>query len=184
MGEGVPVKRGSQRTSVTPSLPTAALAVHHTLSPSIPSLGSGTHSPPCWLLLVFFAVCSLSSFSKRQRLRAQSPSLATLISQVLSSGSPGFKCHLHVDRFPIYIFSSDVFLELKNRKMNLPVDFTFPKIKYREMSVAGRLKILTLSLLGSNALTTREHPTLTQHLVIVVIMGQTLFQPPLVIQLM
>lgn len=68
--------------------------------------------------------------------------------------------------------------------MNLPVDFTFPKIKYREMSVAGRLKILTLSLLGSNALTTREHPTLTQHLVIVVIMGQTLFQPPLVIQLM
>lgn len=84
-----------------------------------------------------------------------------VISYMFSSWSQGFKCHLHVDRFPIYIFSSDVLLELKNRKTNLPVDFTFPKTKYREMSMAERLKILTLSLLGSYVLTTPEHPTLT-----------------------
>lgn len=49
----------------------------------------------------------------------------------------GSKCHLYADKFQIYIFSLDLFLELKNRKMNLPVDFTFPKIKYKEVSVRG-----------------------------------------------
>lgn len=68
--------------------------------------------------------------------------------------------------------------------MNLPVDFTtLPKIKYKEMSVEGRLKVLTLSLLGSNALITPKHPHSHQHSVIIVIMGQTLFQPLLVMQL-
>lgn len=79
-----------------------------------------------------------------------------------SSWSQGFQCHLHVDRVPLSTFSANVLLELKNRKMNLPVDFTtLPEIKYKGMSVEGRLKVLTLSLLGSNALTTPAHPTLT-----------------------